>query len=109
MHQNTYKHRTKSEDLTSETLADSEAAQTHRTITSIDLFAGAGGLSLGFHLAELGYLPVYAVEHELAAAKTFERNFGCEVFAGDIEESLNTRRLTSLSAGRLARDSAPRA
>ena len=87
MHQNTYKHRTKSEDLTSETLADSEAAQTHRTITSIDLFAGAGGLSLGFHLAELGYLPVYAVEHELAAAKTFERNFGCEVFAGDIEES----------------------
>ena len=56
-----------------------------QAITSIDLFAGAGGLSLGFHLSELGYLPVYAVEHELAAARTFERNFGCDVFAGDIE------------------------
>ena len=87
MHQNTDKHPKKSDDPASQTLADSEAAKTRRTITSIDLFAGAGGLSLGFHLAELGYLPVYAVEHELAAAKTFERNFGCEVFAGDIEES----------------------
>ena len=56
------------------------------TITTIDLFAGAGGLSLGFHLADLGYLPVFGVEHDLAAAKTFERNFGCEVFTGDIEE-----------------------
>ena len=56
-------------------------------ITTIDLFAGAGGLSLGFHLAEVGFLPVFAVEHELAAARTFERNFGCEVFAGDIESS----------------------
>ncbi len=56
------------------------------TITSIDLFAGAGGLSLGFHLTDLGYLPVFAVEHELSAAQTFERNFGCDVFAGDIED-----------------------
>ena len=29
---------------------------------------------------------VFAVEHEGAAAKTFERNFGCEVYAGDIED-----------------------
>lgn len=56
-------------------------------ITTIDLFAGAGGLSLGFHLAERGFLPVFAVEHDQAAARTFERNFGCEVFAGDIESS----------------------
>ena len=70
----------------SEARVESDTAEGGRTITSIDLFAGAGGLSLGFHLADLGYLPVYAVEHELAAAKTFERNFGCEVFAGDIEE-----------------------
>ena len=55
------------------------------TVTSIDLFAGAGGLSLGFHLADLGYMPVYAVEHEAAAAATFARNFGCQVFTGDIE------------------------
>lgn len=56
------------------------------TICTLDLFAGAGGLSLGFHLADRGYLPVYAVEHELAAAETFARNFGCEVYAGDIED-----------------------
>lgn len=55
------------------------------TIRTVDLFAGAGGLSLGFHLADRGYLPVFAVEHDLAAAATFERNFGCDVFDGDIE------------------------
>jgi DNA (cytosine-5)-methyltransferase 1 len=54
-------------------------------VTTVDLFAGAGGLSLGFHLADLGYLPVYAVEHDHAAASTFKRNFGCDVFDGDIE------------------------
>lgn len=54
-------------------------------ITTVDLFAGAGGLSLGFHLADLGYLPVFAVEHDTAAAATFARNFGCAVFDGDIE------------------------
>ena len=63
-----------------------EAAKTGEAITTIDLFAGAGGLSLGFHLAEVGFLPVFGVEHDPAAAATFERNFGCEVFAGDIEE-----------------------
>ncbi len=57
------------------------------TIRTVDLFAGAGGLSLGFHLSDLGYKPVFAVEHEPAAAATFETNFGCEVFAGDIELS----------------------
>ncbi len=71
---------------TVEAHADSKMLDAAQTITSIDLFAGAGGLSLGFHLADLGYLPVFAVEHELAAAQTFERNFGCQVFAGDIEQ-----------------------
>lgn len=60
--------------------------KTPRTITTLDLFAGAGGLTLGFELADRGFLPVYAVEHDPAAAETFERNFGCEVFAGDIED-----------------------
>lgn len=66
--------------------ADGQHDDATSTITTIDLFAGAGGLSVGFHLAGLGYMPVYAVEHELAAARTFERNFGCDVFAGDIED-----------------------
>ena len=56
--------------------ASHPAGPSSGTITSIDLFAGAGGLSLGFHLADLGYMPVFAVEHESAAAATFARNFG---------------------------------
>lgn len=63
-----------------------QAAKPTRTIRTLDLFAGAGGLSLGFHLADKGYEPVFAVEHDLAAAETFATNFGCPVFAGDIEE-----------------------
>ncbi len=54
---------------------------------TLDLFAGAGGLTLGFHLADLGYLPIFAVEHDPAAADTFARNFGCDVYAGDIEDA----------------------
>jgi len=61
------------------------ATEEHETITTVDLFAGAGGLSLGFHLAALGYLPIFAVEHDHAAASTFKQNFGCDVFDGDIE------------------------
>ncbi len=30
-------------------------------------------------------MPVYAVEHDHAAAMTFKQNFGCDVFDGDIE------------------------
>ncbi len=54
-------------------------------IRTLDLFAGAGGLSLGFELADEGFEPVYAVENDDAAAETYRRNFGCEVFGNDIE------------------------
>ena len=73
------------EVLTVEANARSRLIKFDKAITSIDLFAGAGGLTLGFHLADLDFLPVFAVEHESAAAATFARNFGCEVFDGDIE------------------------
>lgn len=55
-------------------------------IRTIDLFAGAGGLTLGFHLADRGFDPVFAVEIDPAAARTFKANFGCEVFDRPIEE-----------------------
>ncbi len=74
------------EEPTVEAHGQGPMAEKPGAITTIDLFAGAGGLSLGFHLADLGFVPVFAVEHEVAAANTFERNFGCEVFAGDIED-----------------------
>lgn len=56
-----------------------------RVIRTIDLFAGAGGLSQGFHDAKLGFQPVLAVEHDAAAARTFKRNFDCPVHDGPIE------------------------
>jgi DNA (cytosine-5)-methyltransferase 1 len=40
----------------------------------IDLFAGCGGLTLGF--AQCGFEPILAVEWDRDAAKTYEHNFG---------------------------------
>jgi DNA (cytosine-5)-methyltransferase 1 len=56
------------------------------TFRTLDLFAGAGGLTLGFKHADLGFEPVFAVEIDPAAARTFKRNFGCPVHDGPIEE-----------------------
>ena len=50
-----------------------DLAKPNRTYTSIDLFAGAGGLSIGFH--EAGIRSIYAVEYDKHAAKTFELRF----------------------------------
>lgn len=50
--------------------------------TAVDLFAGAGGMSLGFLRA--GFRPVFAVELDPAAAETYRANFGDHVFVGDI-------------------------
>jgi DNA (cytosine-5)-methyltransferase 1 len=55
-------------------------------LRTLDLFAGAGGLSLGFEQAAHGFESVSAVEIDLAAARTFKRNFGCPVFDGPIEK-----------------------
>ncbi|NUQ87038.1 MAG: DNA (cytosine-5-)-methyltransferase, partial [Glycomyces artemisiae] len=54
-------------------------------IRTIDLFAGAGGLSYGFALVDQGFEPIMAVEIEPAAARTFKRNFGGDVYTGPIE------------------------
>lgn len=53
--------------------------------TCIDLFCGAGGLSLGF--AQAGGLPVAAVDHDTESMATYSANFPMctEVLAGDIE------------------------
>ena len=39
-----------------------------KTIRTLDLFAGAGGLSLGFELAGLGFRPVYGIEIDFDSA-----------------------------------------
>lgn len=60
----------------------------NRTITSLDLFAGAGGLTAG--LAQGGdFHAVQAVEWDVAAAATFSANHpGTEVHAGAIQDWL---------------------
>ena len=63
-----------------------------RQIRTLDLFAGAGGLSLGFEQSGLGYKSVFAVEVEPAAARTFKRNFGCPCTDGPIEDIEHVRR-----------------
>lgn len=61
-------------------------ASTDQTIATLDLFAGAGGLSLGFEQSGLGFEPEFAVEHDAAAARTFKAHFGCQVYDGGIED-----------------------
>jgi DNA (cytosine-5)-methyltransferase 1 len=56
-----------------------------RELRTIDLFSGAGGLALGFQLADCGFEPIFAVEIEHAAARTFKANFGCEVLDEPIQ------------------------
>lgn len=65
-------------------------------LTSADLFAGAGGLSVGFH--EAGFETLFFNEMDEKAGATFGRNFpSATPFIGPVEE---------LSAGRIREESA---
>jgi DNA (cytosine-5)-methyltransferase 1 len=54
------------------------------TYTLMDLFAGCGGMTLGFEQTER-FESIFAVEWDTAAAETYRRNFGDHVVAGPIE------------------------
>ncbi len=59
-----------------------------KQVKFVDLFSGAGGLSEGFRLASdrrLRFRSIFAVESNLAAAATYQRNFGHQVFTDSIE------------------------
>lgn len=57
-----------------------------KAITVLDLFAGAGGLTAGFHAASDRYQVQRAVELDTAAAATFAATFGEDVvYRGGIE------------------------
>ncbi|MDJ1113388.1 DNA cytosine methyltransferase [Microbacterium dauci] len=63
-----------------------------RKIRVLDLFAGAGGLTAGFHEASRRFESVAAVEMDTAAAASYEATFGEGiVFAGRIEDWLATQ------------------
>ncbi len=55
----------------------------HPDFTLIDLFAGAGGFTLGF--VESGFTPIFAVEKDRSAADTYNANFGNHCAVADIE------------------------
>lgn len=55
-----------------------------RPYTLIDLFAGAGGMTLGFR--DAGFKPVLAVEKERDFAETYAANFGPHVLTEDIAD-----------------------
>lgn len=61
--------------------------------TTVDLFAGAGGLALGFAWA--GFKTLAAVDSDQAAAATFDRNFGNETatMSTDLSEPRQANRV----------------
>lgn len=59
--------------------------RTNETYTFIDLFSGAGGITLGFE--QSGFVPVASVEISEIASATYRRNFpNCQHYCGDIHE-----------------------
>lgn len=52
--------------------------------TVMDLFAGAGGFTLGF--VQAGFTPIFAVEFDQPAANTYIANFGAHCQASDISD-----------------------
>jgi DNA (cytosine-5)-methyltransferase 1 len=56
-----------------------------KTYSLVDLFAGSGGMTLGFEQTGR-FRSVLAVELDQAATETYRRNFGNHVIAGPIEQ-----------------------
>jgi len=65
------------------------------TIRVLDLFAGAGGLTCGFHKASDRFKTVAAVEMDVEAAATYRANFGNVVYQGSIQDWLATEEVPS--------------
>lgn len=59
----------------------------------IDLFCGAGGLSLGMTDPRFcgGFESIWAIDNDRAATQTYARNFGDHVVCGDIEREIEKR------------------
>jgi DNA (cytosine-5)-methyltransferase 1 len=68
---------------------DPSTSSEHETtspLTMVDLFAGAGGLTNGFHQASPRFEVSRAVELDPAAAATFAANYGNRVYSGSITD-----------------------
>ncbi len=64
------------------------------TLKLIDLFAGAGGMSLGFTDDRFGggFESVWAMDIDAAATKTFNANFGDHAICADLDEWISSGR-----------------
>lgn len=86
-------------------MSDTWNAEFAQRYTFVDLFAGAGGLSLGLELA--GFRGILAVEVEPTAVETYRHNFDHPVVDGDIRAD-NTKsevyRLVEASVGKSSLD-----
>jgi C-5 cytosine-specific DNA methylase len=74
-----------------------EPSATSVDLTFIDLFAGCGGLALGF--LEAGFLPVFAVELDADAATTYALNVDSRVATADIVEVVEVPRARVIVGG----------
>lgn len=61
------------------------------TYKLIDLFSGAGGMSLGFR--EQGIEPILAIDNDAAAIETHRLNFDGKAYCADIEKWLRTAKV----------------
>jgi len=67
-----------------------------KELTYIDLFSGAGGMSLGFSKA--GFTNVFSVEFDKQIANTYKENFPSHnLYVGDIKELSNFKIMSSLT------------
>ena len=74
----------------------SEIRQQHSP-TLLDLFCGAGGLSLGFIRA--GFMPVLAVDNSLPAIETYNMNIGSHAAVADLTRAMDLPPATVIVGG----------
>jgi DNA (cytosine-5)-methyltransferase 1 len=65
--------------------------------TLVDLFCGAGGLSLG--MSQVGFRPICAIDHLAAAAQTYRDNLGDHVRVEEITETTEIPKADVIAGG----------
>lgn len=68
-----------------------------RELTAVDLFCGAGGLSLGLHAA--GFKTLLAVDSNRAAVATYQQNVDGNMTAAAIDENFALPEVTLIAGG----------
>lgn len=68
-----------------------------RDLTVVDLFCGAGGLSLGLKAA--GFRNLKSIDHSASAVETYARNLGAHVEAAEITEDMALPGATLIAGG----------